>query len=255
MAEKSKIEWTDASWNPTTGCTKVSAGCTNCYAETLSLRLQKMGSQRYKDGFKLTLHEDALNLPFKWKEPKKIFVNSMSDLFHKDVPFGFIDKVWEVMLKANWHIYQILTKRPEIMLKYLEERRKVNQSLNIQPKHIWLGTSVEDSRVINRIDTLRKVPATIRFISFEPLIGDVGKIDLSGINWAIVGGESGKNHRPMKEEWILNILRQCKKQGVSFFFKQWGGVTSKSGGRLLQGKTYDEYPDISETKQSLLTSI
>lgn len=244
MAEKSKIEWTNASWNCITGCTKVSAGCTNCYAETLSLRLQKMGSKRYKNGFKLTLHEDALNLPLKWKEPKKIFVNSMSDLFHKNVPFDFIDKVWDVMLKANWHIYQILTKRPEIMLKYLEERRKVSHALNIQPKHIWLGTSVEDSRVVYRIDILRKVPSTIRFVSFEPLIGDIGKLDLSNIHWAIVGGESGKNHRLIKEEWVLNILEQCKEQKVAFFFKQWGGITSKSGGRSLQGKIYDEYPKI-----------
>ena len=255
MAEKSKIEWTDGSWNCVTGCTKVSAGCTNCYAETLSLRLQKMGTKRYRNGFKLTLHPDALNIPLKWKEPKKIFVNSMSDLFHKDVPFDFIDKVWDVMEKANWHIYQILTKRPEIMLKYIEERRKASPASNIQPNHIWLGTSVEDSRVVHRIDTLRQVPATIRFISFEPLIGDVGNLDLSGIHWAIVGGESGKNHRPIKEEWVLNIQKQCRAQGVAFFFKQWGGITSKSGGRLLQGKTYDEYPDFSETKQSLLTSI
>lgn len=243
MAEKSKIEWTNSSWNPTTGCTKVSAGCTNCYAETLALRLQKMGSKRYRNAFKLTLHEDALNLPLKWKRPKKIFVDSMSDLFHKDVPFDFIDKVWDVMFKANWHIYQILTKRPEIMLQYLEERRKVSHALNISPKHIWLGTSVEDSKVIHRIDTLRKVPAAIRFISFEPLIGDVGKLDLSNIHWAIVGGESGPNHRSMKEEWALNILKQCRNQNVPFFFKQWGGIKSKSGGRALQGKIYDEYPE------------
>lgn len=244
ISEKSKIEWTDASWNPATGCTKVSAGCTNCYAETLALRLQKMGSKRYRNGFKLTLHEDALNIPLRWKKSKKIFVNSMSDLFHKDIPFDFIDKVWDVMLKANWHIYQILTKRPEIMLKYLEERRKVSHALNTSPKHIWLGTSVEDSRVIHRINTLRKVPAAIRFVSFEPLIGDVGELNLSNIHWSIVGGESGKNHRPIKKEWIINILKQCRAQGVTFFFKQWGGLTSKSGGRLLNGRTYDEYPTI-----------
>ena len=243
MSSKSKIEWTNASWNVVTGCTKVSAGCTNCYAETLSLRLQKMGSKRYANAFKLTLHEDALDLPLKWKEPKKIFVNSMSDLFHKDVPFDFIDKVWDVMLKTNQHIYQILTKRPEIMLKYLEERKKVTHALNIQPKNIWLGTSVEDSRVIHRINTLRKVPAAVRFISFEPLIGDVGKVDLTDIHWAIVGGESGKNHRPIKQEWVQNILTQCREQHVAFFFKQWGGLTSKSGGRLFNGRTYDEYPE------------
>jgi len=237
MAEKSKIEWTDASWNPTTGCTKVSAGCTNCYADTLAKRLQKMNPNgRYRNGFELTLHEDVINLPLKWKQPKKIFVNSMSDLFHKDVPFEFIDKVWDVMEKANWHIYQILTKRPERMSQYSWKRA-------VQP-NIWLGTSVEDSKVKDRIKLLQTCNAKIRFISFEPLIGDVGFVDLSGIHWVIVGGESGINHRPIKEEWVLNILKQCQEQNVKFFFKQWGGITSKSGGRTLNGRTYDEYPII-----------
>ena len=238
--KNSKIEWTDSSWNPTTGCTKVSEGCRNCYAEKLSLRLKSMGAEKYANGFKLSLHPEAITLPLQWKEPKKIFVNSMSDLFHKDVPFDFIDKVWNVMLEADWHIYQILTKRPERMLEYLE-RRWGNRESNTS-KHIWLGTSVEDSRVKNRIDILRNIPAGIRFISFEPLIGDVGELDLTNIHWAIVGGESGKNHRLIKEEWIQNILKQCREQKVAFFFKQWGGFTPKSGGRLLNGMTYDEYP-------------
>ena len=236
MSEKSRIEWTNASWNPTTGCTKVSAGCINCYAETLALRLQKMGSKRYRNAFKLTLHPNALNLPFKWKEPKKIFVNSMSDLFHKDVPDEFIDKVWDVMEKADWHIYQILTKMPERMSQYSWTKGQL--------PNVWLGTSVEDSRVKDRIKLLQTSNAEVRFISFEPLIGDVGELDLSNIHWVIVGGESGKNHRLIKEEWVQNILRQCRAQGVAFFFKQWGGLTSKSGGRTLNGKTYDEYPDL-----------
>lgn len=236
MSERSKIEWTDASWNPTTGCTKVSAGCTNCYAETLALRLQKMGSKRYRNAFTLTLHEDALNLPLKWKKPKKIFVNSMSDMFHKDVPDKFIDKVWDVMAKANWHIYQILTKRPERMAQYSWTKEKL--------PNVWLGTSVEYSRVKDRIKALHTSNAKIRFISFEPLIGDVGKLDLSNIHWVIVGGESGKNHRPIEREWVTNILAQCKKQNVAFFFKQWGGLKPKSGGRQLNGRTYDEYPNL-----------
>ena len=241
MSIKSKIEWTDASWNPTTGCTKVSAGCTNCYAETLSLRLQKMGSKRYRNAFKLTLHEDALNIPLKWKQPKKIFVNSMSDLFHKDVPFEFIDKVWEVMLKGDWHIYQILTKRPERMAEYIKSRNILS------PYHIWLGTSIEDSRVKGRIDVLRNIPSKIRFISFEPLIGDVGEIDLSYIHWVIVGGESGEKHRPIKEEWVKDILKYCRIFETKFFFKQWGGLTPKSGGRILNNQTYDEYPEVTSS--------
>ena len=241
MAEKSKIQWTNSSWNPTTGCTKVSEGCANCYAETLSVRLQKTGSHRYRNAFKLTLHPDALNIPLKWKQPKKIFVNSMSDLFHKDIPFEFIDKVWDVMMQADWHTYQILTKRPEIMSEYIE-RRWGNRG-GITTHHIWLGTSVENQKAKSRIDILRKVKAKIRFLSLEPLLEDLGELNLEGIHWVIVGGESGKNHRPFKEEWALNILKQCRKQNVPFFFKQVGGITTKSGGRLLQGKTYDEYPN------------
>lgn len=240
MAETSGIEWTDASWNPVTGCTKVSAGCLNCYAEELSLRLQKMHpGKKYRNGFKVTLHENDISLPLKWKEPKKIFVNSMSDLFHKDVPFDFIDKIWGTMLEARHHTYQILTKRPERMKEYIAENA---YKRDITPRHIWLGTSVEDAKVIHRIDTLRKVSAHMRFISMEPLIGDVGDLNLSGIQWVIVGGESGPKYRPMKEQWAVNIRDQCKEHGVAFFFKQWGGLRPKSGGCLLQGKEYKEYP-------------
>lgn len=248
MGDESKIEWTDATWNCTTGCTKVSAGCTNCYAERVALRLQSMGTKKYANGFKLTLHPEDLEIPLRWSKPRKIFVDSMSDMFHKDIPFEFIDRVWEVMLKADWHIYQILTKRPEIMLRYITERNPKSH------KHIWLGTSVEDSRVKERIEVLRKIPAEIRFLSLEPLIGDVGELNLDGISWVIVGGESGDKHRLIKEEWVLNILKQCEEQKVAFLFKQWGGITSKSGGRLLQGRTYDEYPVI-EQKEELQQTL
>ena len=198
MGEKSKIEWTDSTWNPSTGCSKVSAGCINCYAERVALRLQKLGTKKYKDGFNLTLHPEDLDLPIKWKKHKKIFVDSMSDLFHKDIPDEFIDKVWQTMGKADWHIYQILTKRPERMAAYSWKQAEL--------PNVWLGTSVEDSKVKYRIKFLQNSNAKIRFVSFEPLIGDVGELDLSNIHWAIVGGESGNNHRPIKEEWVLNIL-------------------------------------------------
>lgn len=236
MGDKTNIEWTDATWNPTTGCTKVSAGCATCYAETLAMRLQKMGTPKYRNGFRLTLHERELEKPLSWREPRKVFVNSMSDLFHKDVPFEFIDRVWDVMKKADHHVYQILTKRPDIMRDYVVTRSPTPYG------HIWLGTSVEDSRVAHRVDTLRDIPAGVRFVSFEPLIGPVRQLNLDGINWAIVGGESGDGYREVQEEWIIDILRQCRESNVAFFFKQWGGKTPKSGGRLLQGNTYSEYP-------------
>jgi protein gp37 len=240
MGEKTGILWCDATWNPTTGCTKVSAGCLNCYAEKLALRLQKMGGKRYRNGFKLTLHEDALNLPMKWKAPKRIFVNSMSDLFHKDVPFSFVDEVWNVMLQTPRHTYQILTKRPERMAEYI--KGLTDRGLAPLP-NVWLGVSVEDYRYIGRIHVLRCTPATIRFVSFEPLIEDVGRVDLTDIHWAIVGGESGEGHRPIQKEWIENILGWCRECDTKFFFKQWGGAKPSSGGRLLNGQTYDEFPD------------
>lgn len=238
MANNSKIEWTDATWNPTTGCTKISAGCMNCYAERLSLRLQLMGKPKYVNGFKLTLHEDALNIPLEWKEPKKIFVNSMSDLFHRDVPLSFIKKVFKVMNEANWHQYQLLTKRPERALE-------LNEKLDWAP-NIWFGATVERADYIKRIDYLRQTSAYIKFLSLEPLLGSLLNMNLKGIDWAIVGGESGPRSRPIQKEWVLEIQKQCQKQKVAFFFKQWGGWNKKEAGRKLNGKTYNEMPHVSD---------
>jgi len=237
MSNNSKISWTDATWNPTTGCTKISAGCANCYAEKLSIRLYKMGVKKYRNKFKLTLHEDVLNIPLTWKKPKKIFVNSMSDLFHKDVPFSFIKKVFNIMEQANWHTFQILTKRPERMLEFTKKYYK--KPLN----NVLLGTSVESGDYKKRIDILRKVPATTRFLSIEPLIGRMGKLNLKGIHWVIVGGESGFKHRPIEADWVREIRDQCIKKGVPFFFKQWGGITFNSGGNILDGEIWEEFPE------------
>jgi len=239
MAEKSGIEWTDSSWNPVTGCTKVSTGCAFCYAERLAKRLQMMDPRgKYKNGFRLTLHEKDLDLPLRWKKPKTIFVNSMSDLFHESVPYGFIKKVFNVMERANWHTFQILTKRPHRMVHFTNKIHK-----KLLP-NVWLGTSIEDDKALRRLNELKKVKARIKFISFEPLLGSVGKVNLKGVHWVIVGGESGKYHREIKRDWIVEIRKQCRKYGVPFFFKQWGGVTSKAGGRTLDGRVYDEYPRV-----------
>ncbi|MBI4895641.1 MAG: phage Gp37/Gp68 family protein [Candidatus Aenigmarchaeota archaeon] len=236
MANKSPIEWTNATWNPTTGCTKISAGCANCYAERLSNRLYHMGTEKYRNNFKLTLHPDALEIPLKWKEPKKIFVNSMSDLFHKDIPFSFTKKIFDVMEKASWHNFQVLTKRPEIMLEFTKQYYP-----NPLP-NVWLGTTVESSPWKYRIDVLRKVPAVVRFLSLEPLIGPLGKLNLKGIHWVIVGGESGYRRRPIEQEWVREIRDQCIEKKVPFFFKQWGGVVAKSGGRRLDRRHWNQYP-------------
>lgn len=235
MAAKSQIEWTESTWNPVTGCTKISDGCKNCYAEKLALRLKAMGQANYKDGFKLTLQPKMLELPLSWKKPQTIFVNSMSDLFHKDVPLDYIQKVFNVMAKADWHNFQVLTKRSERLKEF-------NKELNWQ-KHIWMGVSVENQKVIHRIDDLRAIDAHIKFLSIEPLLGSLPKLDLTGIDWVIVGGESGPKARPMKEEWVLEIKNQCEVQNVPFFFKQWGGVRKHKTGRTLQGKTWDEMPE------------
>jgi protein gp37 len=235
MGDKSQIQWTDATWNPSTGCSKVSPGCKNCYAERLATRLQKMGNPKYRRGFRFTLHRKALELPLSWKRPRKIFVNSMSDLFHESMPDDFLAKCFDTMLKADWHVYQILTKRPDKMLSFV-------RSFGTIPEHIWLGTSVELGMYKARIDTLRKIPVTVRFISFEPLLGPLGELNLEGVSWAIVGGESGPNHRPIDAEWVRGIQRQCEKQGTAFFFKQWGGKTAKSGGRVLDGQEWNGYP-------------
>ena len=194
-----------------------------------------MGNPKYRNGFRFTLHPETLELPVKWKDPRKIFVNSMSDLFHESMPTDYLKQCFDIMTKADWHVYQILTKRPDRMLSFAKSYGEI-------PDHVWLGTSVELAMYKSRIDTLRQVPAKVRFVSFEPLLGELGELDLRGIAWAIVGGESGPNHRPIKPEWVRKIRDQCHQQGAAFFFKQWGGKTAKSGGRTLDGKEWDEYP-------------
>ncbi len=234
MGDKSTIEWTESTWNPVTGCTKISAGCKNCYAERLALRLQAMGQPNYANGFRITLQHHMLDTPRKWKKPRTIFVNSMSDLFHVKVPTPYIQDVFDVMNEVSWHRYQVLTKRAERLLE-------LNNELT-WGEHIWMGVSVENSAVRDRIDYLRKTKAHTKFLSLEPLIGALPKLDLSGIDWVIVGGESGHGARPIKEEWVTDIRDQCLQAGVAFFFKQWGGVNKKRTGRLLQGRTWDEMP-------------
>ena len=236
-----KIEWTDKTWNPITGCTKFSDGCQNCYAEVMARRLQAMGQEKYKNGFTLTLHEDSLQEPMLWKKPHTIFVCSMSDLFHKDVSFDFIDKVMNVIKQTPHHRYQILTKRAERMKEYFSNREN--------PKNVWLGVTVENKVSKSRIDVLRTLNAPIRFLSCEPLLEDLGVIDLGNIDWVIVGGESGRCARPMLEEWVLSIKKQCEKQETAFFFKQWGtwgsdGVKRSKhlNGKKINGRIYQEMP-------------
>jgi protein gp37 len=234
MATKSSIEWTESTWNPLTGCTKISPGCKNCYAERMAKRLQAMGQPNYRNGFRLTLHANALALPLTWKKPQMIFVNSMSDLFHKDVPLEFIVATFDVMRQASWHIFQILTKRSD---------RLFRESPNLDwPPNVWMGVSVETEKYLSRIKDLRRTGAEIKFISFEPLLGPIHNVDLSGINWAIVGGESGPHSRRVDEDWVLSLRDQCLAAHVPFFFKQWGGTRKKRTGRLLRGRTWDELP-------------
>lgn len=233
---KSTIEWTESTWNPITGCTKISAGCKNCYASILSKRLQAMGQKKYQNGFVPTMHPDTLDDPFKWKNGKLVFVNSMSDSFHKEFPLSFIQQMFSVMNDTPRHTYQVLTKRAE----RLEE---LSTFLN-WTDNIWMGVSVENEKTIDRVDHLRKTSAKVKFLSCEPLIGPLPNINLEGIDWVIVGGESGPNSRPMEKEWVDDIQQQCEKAGVAFFFKQWGGVNKKKTGRLLNGRTYDEMPSI-----------
>lgn len=234
MATNSNIEWTEATWNPLTGCSKVSPGCKNCYAERLAVRLQAMGQPNYVNGFELTMHERALELPLRWKRPQTIFVNSMSDLFQEDVPIEFIQKVFDVMKRASWHRFQILTKRSKRLLE-------LSSQLAWAP-NIWMGVSVENEDYIFRIDHLRKTEAKIKFLSIEPLLGALHKLDLKKIDWVIVGGESGPRARPMLESWVHDIHKQCQNTGVPFFFKQWGGRNKKKTGRTLGGQTWDEMP-------------
>ena len=231
---QSSIEWTEMTWNPTTGCDKVSAGCKFCYAEIMSRRLQAMGVEKYKDNFEVRIHEDALNIPYTWKNSKVVFVNSMSDLFHKDIPLEFIQKVFRVMNENPQHIFQVLTKRAERLFELHKELKWTH--------NIWMGVSVENDKVRDRIDFLRKTNARVKFLSLEPLIGPLRHLNMSGIDWIIVGGESGHNPRPMKPEWVLDIQEQCKNNDVAFFFKQWGGKNKKAAGRILNGRTYDEMP-------------
>lgn len=234
MATNSHIEWTDATWNPVTGCTKISPGCKHCYAERLSKRLKAMGQANYRNGFKLTLQPQMLELPLRWKSPKRIFVNSMSDLFHESVPTDYIKRVFDVMGRADWHQYQVLTKRSDRVLELSKELEWAPQ--------IWMGVSVENEEYTNRIDDLRRSAANVKFLSLEPLLGPLRKLNLKGINWVIVGGESGPGARPVNPEWVTEIRDQCVRAGVPFFFKQWGGVQKKKTGRTLEGRTWDEMP-------------
>lgn len=234
MIKLSRIEWTEATWNPVTGCTKVSQGCKHCYAERLAKRLKRMGVPRYANGFQLTLHEDLVDLPRKWKRPLMIFVNSMSDLFHERVPEEFIRRVFRTMNECPWHTFQVLTKRSS---RLRELAPKLEWTANI-----WIGVSVENERVLHRIEDLRAVPAQVRFLSCEPLLGPLPNLSLEGIHWVIVGGESGPKARPMEADWVREIREQCRRAGVPFFFKQWGGVRKDLTGRELDGRTYDEMP-------------
>jgi len=259
MSSQSAIEWTDSTWNPVTGCTEVSPGCDNCYARTFAERWRGIPGHHYEQGFDLRLWSDRLEHPLKWKKPRRIFVNSMSDLFHRDVPDEFIVKVFEVMVKANWHTYQILTKRPARLSRLVP---KISQVLTgdlgseiIWPTNIWLGVSVETSAYLWRLNYLKKVPAAVRFISAEPLLGPLENLDLIGIHWVIAGGESGFNARECKPEWIRSLRDICNLRDVAFFFKQWGGRTPKAGGRMLDSRTWDEYPSPDESAHILpLTS-
>ena len=234
MAQGSSIEWTEATWNPVTGCTKVSAGCKHCYAERMAKRLKAMGVPQYRNGFKLTLQPQALELPLKWRQPKRIFVNSMSDLFHEDVPLEFVERVFDVMNRCPQHTFQILTKRPEIAARFAPQFKWT--------PNIWMGTSVEDERVLWRIKHLREIRAKVRFLSLEPLIGPLPNLPLRGIHWVIVGGESGPKARLIDEAWVLDIQRQCEKVSIPFFFKQWGGVNKQRTGRSLRGQFCDAMP-------------
>ncbi|MCX7013833.1 MAG: phage Gp37/Gp68 family protein [Candidatus Sumerlaeota bacterium] len=234
MAFNSSIEWTTSTWNPVTGCSKVSPGCRHCYAERMAKRLQAMGQANYREGFRLSLHPHALDLPLRWGKPQTIFVNSMSDLFHEEVPDDYILQVFAVMEQASWHQFQVLTKRAKRLAA-------LGPSLP-WPNNVWMGVSVETATWKRRVDHLRLVPAAIRFLSIEPLLGPMGPLDLDGIHWVIVGGESGPGARPMLREWVVDVQQQCLAQDVPFFFKQWGGTNKKKAGRLLDGRTWDAMP-------------
>jgi protein gp37 len=238
MAGTTAIEWTDATWNPVTGCTKISPGCDHCYAERFAERFRGVPGHPFEHGFDLVLKPERLLQPLGWKTPKMVFVNSMSDLFHKEVPTSFVDRVFDTMEQANWHVFQILTKRSSLMRDYVNER----YAGTIAPSNIWLGTSVEDGDRKSRIRHMQQMNATVRFLSVEPLIGPLGKVDLRGISWVIVGGESGPRARPMDPEWVREVRDQCTEGRIAFFFKQWGGIRPKSGGRELDGREWSQLP-------------
>lgn len=235
MAFETAIEWTESTWNPVTGCSKMSSGCLNCYAERMAKRLQAMGVPSYSKGFSVALHEGALELPLRWRKPRTIFVNSMSDLFHESVPDSFINKVFNVMNKTRRHRYQILTKRSERLKRVAPSLPWVEQ--------IWMGVTVEEDKYIHRVDDLREIPASIKFVSLEPLLGPIPSLSLEGIDWIIVGGESGPRARPLDVDWVLEIKEKCQKANVPFFFKQWGGINKKKAGRFLEGRVWDQMPN------------
>jgi protein gp37 len=244
MTTTTQIEWTDATWNPVTGCSKITRGCDFCYAERFSERFRGVVGHPFENGFDLTLRPERLRQPLNWREPRRVFVNSMSDLFHKEVPRSFIDSVFETMEEANLHTFQVLTKRSSLMARYLRGR----YGAGLAPPHIWLGVSVEDAKNVIQLKHLRTAQASIKFVCFEPLLGPLGTVDLAGIDWAIVGGESGPRARPMAEDWAIEIRDQCRAAKVAFFFKQWGGIRPKSSGRLLRGNEWSQYPSVSKSR-------
>ena len=237
MGAHSQIEWTESTWNPVTGCTKISPGCAHCYAERMTYRLKAMGQPNYRNGFQVTVHEHALDLPLGWKKPQTIFVNSMSDLFHEEVPLDFICRVFDVMQRADRHLFQVLTKRSERLAELAP--------LLTWPDNVWMGVTVENADYVRRIDDLRRVPAAVRFLSLEPLLGPLPDLNLGSIDWVIVGGESGPGARPMAATWASDLRDQCRQSRVPFFFKQWGGTNKKKAGRTLDGRTWDEMPPAS----------
>ena len=246
MAQASKIEWTEATWNPVTGCSKISEGCAHCYAERMARRLHAMGNPRYKNGFKVTLHHDLIEAPLKWNKPRIIFVNSMSDLFHKDVPLSFIKRIFKTMEAAHWHTFQVVTKRSERLAELAPKLP--------WPENIWAGVTVESSKYTYRLEDLATVPAAVRFVSMEPLLTPIRDFPKKGLNWVIVGGESGPGARPMPEKWVKGIRSECKGRKIPFFFKQWGGVRKKQAGRTLDGQTWDEMPCTAQTHDAFVSA-
>lgn len=240
MALTTGIEWTDATWNPVAGCTKVSRGCDHCYAERIAERFRGVSDHPFQRGFDLTLRPHKLREPLSWRAPRRVFVNSMSDLFHKEIPKAFLDSIFDTMEVAHWHVFQVLTKRSSLLRRYINER----YAARCAPAHIWLGVSIEDRQSLVRLTHLKQTCAAIRFVSFEPLLEDLGALDLSGVHWAIAGGESGAGARPMERDWVRSLRDQCRKQKVAFFFKQWGGRTPKARGNRLDGRHWYEYPSV-----------